>query len=71
MVVSLQNMEGRNDEANNRYGLKKCKHSNRDDVLSINKQGSGDKEEEEKEEDVVDRPHQRLCVDDTNNEDPE
>ena len=52
-----------NDKANNQYGLRNRKHSNRDDVLSINEQGSGDKEEEEEEEDEVDHPHQRRRVD--------
>ena len=64
-------MDGRNDETNNQYGLRNRKHSNRDDVLSINEQRSGDKEEEENEENEVDRPHQRRRVDYTNNEDHE
>ncbi len=38
-------MNGRNDKANNRYGLRNCKHINHNDGLSISGQGSGDKEE--------------------------
>ena len=67
-------MDGRNDEANNRYWLRNREHNNRNGGQSINKQGSDDKEEEEEEEeeeDEVDRLHQRRCVDKTNNEDPE
>ena len=40
-------MDGRNDKANNQYGLRNRKHDNHDDGLSIDKQGSDDKEEEE------------------------
>ena len=69
LVVSLQIMDGRNDKANNRYGLRNCKHSNRDDVLSINEQRSNDKVEDEEKEDEVNRPHQRRRVDKANNED--
>ena len=61
-------MGGRNDNANNRYGLRYCKHNNRFDGLSIDKQGS---ENEYKEEEKVDRPHQRRRVDEANNGDPE
>ena len=60
-------MDGRNDEANNQYGLRNRKHNKLDYGLSINKQGSDNKEEEEEE---VDRPHQRRRVDEANNGDP-
>ena len=43
MVVSLQIMDGRNDEANNQYGLKNREHSNRDDVMSIKNNGHATK----------------------------
>ena len=69
MVVSFQTMDGRNDKANNRYGLRNREHNNRDGGLSINKHGSNDKEEEEEGED--DRPHQRRRVNEENNKDPE
>ncbi len=40
-------MDSRNDKAaKNQYELRNRKKSNRDDVLSISEQGSGDKEEE-------------------------
>ena len=61
-------MDGRNDEANNRYGLRNREHNNRNDVLSINIQGSGNKEDDEEE---IDRPHQMRRVDEANNKDPE
>ena len=67
LVVSFQTMDGRNDKANNQYGLRNRKHNNRNDGLSINKQGSDKKEEEEEE---VDHPHQRHHVDKANNRDP-
>ena len=38
------------EEANNRYGLRNREHSNRDNVMSIHKQGSGDEEEDKEEE---------------------
>ena len=61
-------MGGRNDKANNQYGLRNCKHKHRGGGLSINRNGSNNKEEEEEE---VDRPHQRHRVDGANNKDPE
>ena len=63
-------MVGRNDEANSRYGLRNREHRNSNDVLSINKQRSNDKEKDEEEEDEVDRPPQRHRIDGSNNEDP-
>ena len=63
-------MDGRNDKANNRYGLRNREHRNSNDVLSINKQWSKDKEEDKEEEDEVDHPHQRLRFDKANNKDP-
>ena len=65
------------EEANNRYGLRNREHSNRDNVMSIHKQGSGDEEEdkeeeeEDKEEEENDRPTQRRRIDESNDEDPE
>ena len=71
LVVSLQIMDGRNDEAaNNRYELRNRKQSNRDDVLSISRQGSGDKEDDKEEEEEVVRPQQRRRVDQADNEEP-
>ena len=70
MAVSLQIMDGRNDEANNRYGLRNREHCNRNYVMSLNKQRSSDEEEDKEEEDEVNRPHQRCRVDKANNEDP-
>ena len=70
MVVSLQIMDGRNDEFNNRYGLRNRKHRISNDVLSINKQRSNDKEKDEEEEDEVDRPQQRRRVYEASNKDP-
>ena len=67
MVVSFQNMDGRNDKNNNRYGLINFKHNNSNDGLIIHKKGSDNKEEEEEE---VDHPHQRRSVDKVNNRDP-
>ena len=64
-------MGGRNDKANNRYGLRNRKHNNRDGGLSINRHGSNNKEEEEEEEEEVDCPHRWRCVDEANNGDPE
>ena len=61
-------MDGRNDEANNQYGLRNCKHNKHNDGLSMDKQRSEDNNEEEEE---VDRHHQRIRVDKENNEDPE
>ena len=66
-------MDGRNDEANNRYGLRNREHSNRDGVMSIHEQGSGDNEEdeeEEEEEEEIDRPPQRRRIDEANDRDP-
>ncbi len=56
-------MDGMNDEANNQYGLRNCEHSNHDNVMSIHKQGSGNKEEGKEEEEEVVHPHQRRRVD--------
>ena len=64
-------MDGRNDKANNQYGLRNRKHSNWDDVLSINEQQSNNKEEDEEEEDEIDHPQQMRRVDKANNKDPE
>ena len=64
-------MGGRNDEANNQYGLRNRKHNYHNDILSLDKQGSNTKEEEEKEEEEVDHPHQRRHVNEANNGDPE
>ena len=64
MVVSLQIMDGRNDDAaNNRYGLRNREQSNREGRLSISGEGSGNEEEDEEEEDGCNRPHQRRRVD--------
>ena len=71
MVVYLQIMDSRNDEINNRYELRNCKHSNCNDGLSINGQGSGDKEEGKEEEDEGNCPHQRRCVDQADNKNHE
>ena len=63
-----------NDKANNRYGLRNRKHSNRNNVMSIHKQGSGDKEEKEEEkeeEEEIVRPPQRRRIDGANNGDLE
>ena len=57
-------MDGRNDKANNRYGLRNPKHNSHVDGLSINKKVSHNKEEDEEE---VDHPHQRHRVDKANN----
>ena len=64
-------MDGRNDKANNRYGLRNRKHSNRDDGLNIDKHGLDNKDEEEEEEYEVNCPHQRRRVGEANNGDPE
>ena len=65
-------MDGRNDEANNRYRLRNREHSNSDGVMSIHEQGSGnDDEEEEEEEEEIDRPPQRRRIDGANDRDPE
>ena len=61
-------MDGMNDKANNRYGLRNRKHNNCDGGLSINKHGSNNEEEEGEEDDL---PHQRRRVDEANNGDPE
>ena len=61
-------MDGRNDKAN-RYGLQNRKHINRDGGLSINGQGSGNKEEDEEREDEGNCPNQRRRVDKADNED--
>ena len=61
-------MDGRNDEANNQYGLRNREHSNCDDVMSINKQQSNNEEEDADEEDEDNRPHQRRRVDEAKNE---
>ena len=64
MVVSLQIMDGRNDDAtNNRYGLRNREQSNRKGRLSISGEGSGNEEEYKEEEDGGNRPHQRRRVD--------
>ena len=67
-------MDGMNDKANNRYGLRNREHSNRDNVMSIHEQGSGDEEkdeEEDKEEEEIDCPLQRRRIDGANDGDPE
>ena len=64
-------MDSRNDKANNRYGLRNREHINHNDGLSINRQGSGDKEKVEEEEEEGNRPHQRRCVDLADNENHE
>ena len=57
-------MDSRNDNAaNNRYGLRNSKQSNREGRLSISGEGSGNKEEDKEEEDGGNRPHQRRRVD--------
>ena len=72
MVVSLQIMDGRNDDAaNNRYGLRNREQSNREGRLSISGEGSGNKEENKEEKDGGNHPHQRRRVDEANNKDPE
>ena len=58
-------MDGRNDKANNRYGLRNREQRNGNDALSINEHGSNDGEEEE-EEGENNRPHQRRHVDEAN-----
>ena len=63
MVVALQIIDGRNDDDNNRYGLRNREHSNRDDVYSINKQRSNNEEKDKEEEEEVVRPQQRHRVD--------
>ncbi len=64
-------MDSRNDKAaKNQYELRNRKKSNRDDVLSIIKQGSGDKEEDKEEEEEVVCPQQRRHVDQADNEYP-
>jgi len=65
-------MDGRNDKNNNQYRLRNLKHNSRDDGMDReeednDKQGSEDKYKEEEE---VDCPHQRRCVDEANNKDP-
>ena len=57
-------MDGRNDKANNQYGLRNHDHINRNGGLSINKNGSNNGEEEEEEEN--NHPHQRRRVDKAN-----
>ena len=56
-------MDGRNDKPNNRYELRNYEHSNHNDVLSISRQGSGNKEEDKEEENGGKHPHQRRRVD--------
>ena len=47
LVVFVQIMDGRNDEApNNQYELRNREHINRNGGLSIGREGSGDKEED-------------------------
>ena len=60
-------MDSRNDKTNNRYGLRNRKHNSHNNGLSIDKQGSNNKEEEEEE---VDCPCQRRRVDKASNKDP-
>ncbi len=69
MVVSLQIMDGRNDKANNQYGLWNCEHSIRDGGLIINEHGSNNGEEEEEGEN--NRPHHRRRVDEANDKNHE
>ncbi len=64
MVVSLQIMDSRNDDAaNNQYGLRNREQSNREGRLSISGEGSGNKEEDKEEEDGANCPNQRRRVD--------
>jgi len=44
-------MDGMNDEANSRYGLRNRKHSNRNYVMSRNKQEPVVEKEDKEEED--------------------
>ena len=60
-------MDSRTGEANNQYGLRNCKHINANGGLSINKHGSNNGDEDKKEEDEVNCPHQRWRVDKANN----
>ncbi len=45
-------MDGMNDKAN-QYGLRNREHSNRDNVMSIHEQGSGNKAKKKKSEMTV------------------
>ena len=69
LVVSLQITGGRNDKANNQYGLWNREHINREGGLIINKHGSNNGDKDKEEEDEVNRPHQRRRVDEADNED--
>ena len=63
-------MGGRNNKANNRYGLRNRGHSKHDDVMSINGHGSNDGDKDKEKDDEGNRPHQRRRVDDADDKDP-